>query len=140
VLHALALALLARSLCLARHLVLHYLQQHVQLVNSPSLELQLILRLVLVLTVLSVPPSQLLETSHHAQRAQLVPLPLLQVNRLVLEPTLAALARERSLAHHQLQMAVRIAAQGRISLLLVTYQQHVLLVQQERLARLHQAD
>ena len=46
-LHALALALLARSLWLARHLVLHYLQQHVQLVNSPSLELQLILRLVL---------------------------------------------------------------------------------------------
>jgi hypothetical protein len=101
--------------------VLLYLQRHVQLVNSPSLELQLILRLVLVLTVLSVPPSQLLETSHHAQRAQLVPLPLLQVNRLVLEPTLAALARERSLAHHQLQMAVRIAAQGHISPLLVTY-------------------
>ena len=75
-----------------------------------------------------------------AYLVQLVPLPLLQVNRLVLEPTLAALARKRSLAHHQLQMAVRIAAQGRISLLLVTYQQHVLLVQQERLARLHQAD
>jgi hypothetical protein len=56
-----------------------------------------------------------------AQRAQLVPLPLLQVSRLVLEPTLAALARERSLVHHQLQLAVRIAAQGHISLLQVTY-------------------
>ena len=41
--------------------VLLYLQRHVQLVNSPSLELQLILRLVLVLTVRSVPPSQRLE-------------------------------------------------------------------------------
>ena len=77
--------------------------------------------MMLVLSVLPAPPSHLLEIVHHAQRAQLVPLPLLQVSRLVLEPTLAALARERSLAHHQLQLAVRIAAQGHISLLQVTY-------------------
>ena len=76
---------------------------------------------MLVLSVLSAPPSQLQVTLIHVPLALLVPLPLLQVSRLVLEPTLAALARERSLVHHQLQLAVRIAAQGHISLLQVTY-------------------
>ena len=76
---------------------------------------------MLVLSVLSAPRSQRRVTLIHVPLALLVPLPLLQVSRLVLDPTLAALARERSLAHHQLQLAVRIAAQGHISLLLVTY-------------------
>ena len=72
---------------------------------------------------------------HRAQRVQLAPLRRQRVSHLAQEPTRAALAGKQSQAHHQLPMAVKIAAQERISLLLVTHLQRVLTALQERTAQ-----
>jgi len=85
------------------------------------LELRIILSMMLALSVRSEQQSPLQETQHLAQRVQSAPLPHQRVSHLAQDPTRAALAGKQSLVHHQLPMAVKIAAKERISLLPVTY-------------------